>query len=146
MTAKKVASTCSVDGQLAQAAMAREAGSAGPPAGWLIRRDKVNAAPLLHRGMPIGRWRVVAWRPERFLAAYARQFVDELVAHCRRDYPNRAVTRHAPPMRPPAALLQKLWTMRTGPPPPPTAMGMTWSRSKRCDTSMTSPHKGQGLP
>jgi DNA-binding transcriptional LysR family regulator len=68
------------------------------PAGVLIRRDNVHAAPLLHRGTPIGRWRVIAWHPQRFFAPYAKQFVDELVTYCRRDYPNRDLTRRAPPM------------------------------------------------
>jgi hypothetical protein len=30
---------------------------------------------------------MIAWDPQRFLAPYAEQFVAEIVAHCRRDYP-----------------------------------------------------------
>ena len=39
----------------------------------------VRAVPLVHRGAPIGRWTVVAWDPQRFLAPYAKSFIDELV-------------------------------------------------------------------
>jgi LysR family transcriptional regulator, cyn operon transcriptional activator len=58
----------------------------------------VRAAPLVQRGIPIGRWLNVSWDPRRSLAAYAEQFVDELVAHCLRDYPNRDLARRAPPL------------------------------------------------
>jgi hypothetical protein len=39
---------------------------------------------------------MVAWDPQRFLAPYAEQFVAEIVAHCRRDYPGRDLIRRAP--------------------------------------------------
>jgi LysR family cyn operon transcriptional activator len=58
----------------------------------------VRALPLVQRGVPLGRWLNVSWDPRRLLAAYTRQFVDELVAHCQRDYPNRDLTRRAPPL------------------------------------------------
>jgi DNA-binding transcriptional LysR family regulator len=60
----------------------------------------VRAVPLVQRGTPIGRWLTVAWDPQRLLAAYAEQFVDELVTYCRRDYPGRDLVRRAPPPRP----------------------------------------------
>jgi hypothetical protein len=41
---------------------------------------------------------LVAWNPQRFLAPYAQDFIDALVAHCRGNYPNRALTRRAPPL------------------------------------------------
>jgi hypothetical protein len=45
-----------------------------------------------------GRWLTIAWNPQRLLAAFATQFIDELVAFCRRDYPGRSFIRHAPPL------------------------------------------------
>jgi LysR family cyn operon transcriptional activator len=68
------------------------------PQGVLIPRAKVHAVPLVHRGVPIGRWQTLAWDPQRFLAPYAHQFIVELVAYSRRNYPNRDLTRRAPPM------------------------------------------------
>jgi len=58
----------------------------------------VRALPLVQRGASIGRWLTVAWDPRRMLAAYAEQFVDELAAHWRRDYPGRDLVRRAPPL------------------------------------------------
>jgi len=40
----------------------------------------------------------ISWDPRRLLPTYAEQFVDELVAHCRRDCPNRDLARRAPPL------------------------------------------------
>src|SRR5262245_19635448 len=70
------------------------------PQGVLIPRAKVHAAAIVHRGVPIGRWQTIAWDPQRFLAPYASQFVEELVGYSRRNYPNRDLTRRAPPMPP----------------------------------------------
>ena len=53
---------------------------------------------VVHRGVSIGRWAVAAWDSQRFLAPYAVQFVDELVAHCRRGYPGHEFSRRAPPL------------------------------------------------
>lgn len=64
----------------------------------LIPRSKVRAVPLLHRRTPIGGWSVIAWDPQRFLAPYAEQFVEELVAYTRRRYPNRRLLQRAPPV------------------------------------------------
>jgi len=58
----------------------------------------VRALPLVQRGASIGRWLTVAWDPRRILATYAEQFVDELAAYCRRDYPGRDLIRQAPPL------------------------------------------------
>jgi DNA-binding transcriptional LysR family regulator len=58
----------------------------------------VCALPLVQRGVPLGRWLTVAWVPQRLLASYAEQFVDELVAYCRRDFPGRDLVRRAPPL------------------------------------------------
>ncbi len=48
-------------------------------------RGRVRAVPLVQRGAPIGRWLSIAWDPRRFLAPFAEQFVEELVAHSKRD-------------------------------------------------------------
>jgi DNA-binding transcriptional LysR family regulator len=66
--------------------------------GVLIPSGKVCAIPLVYRGAPIGRWRMIAWDPERFLAPYANWFVEEIVAYSRKNYPNRNLTRRAPPL------------------------------------------------
>jgi DNA-binding transcriptional LysR family regulator len=89
------------EGAAAGTVVALAAGGCGVaviPNGVLIPREKVRAVPLLHRGTPIGRWRVIAWHPQRFLPPYAERFVAELVAYCRRNYPNRDLTRRAPPL------------------------------------------------
>jgi DNA-binding transcriptional LysR family regulator len=64
----------------------------------LIPPGKVRAIPVLHRRVPIGRWMIVSWNPQRFLAPFAKQFVDEIVASTRREYPGRQFTRRAPPL------------------------------------------------
>ena len=58
----------------------------------------VRALPLIQRAASTGRWLTIAWNPQRLLAAFAKQFIDELVAFCRRDYPGRSFIRHAPPL------------------------------------------------
>jgi DNA-binding transcriptional LysR family regulator len=68
-----------------------------------IPRAGVRAAVVLHRGVSIGRWAVAAWDTQRFMPLYAVQFVDELVAYCRRDYPGHEYSRRAPPLPRPAA-------------------------------------------
>jgi DNA-binding transcriptional LysR family regulator len=64
----------------------------------VIPPGKVRAIPVLHRRVPIGRWMIVSWNPQRFLAPYAKQFVEEVVAFTRREYPGRQFTRRAPPL------------------------------------------------
>jgi LysR family cyn operon transcriptional activator len=61
-----------------------------------IPRSGVRAAVLLHRGVPIGRWTVLAWDSQRFLPPYAVQFVEELVVHCRHGYPGREFAERVP--------------------------------------------------
>jgi len=81
-----------------------EYGVAIVPSNAPVRGAGVRVAPLLLRGVPIGRWLSIAWDPRRFLAPYAEQFVEELVAHCRRANFGRDLVRRAPPLpRPPAA-------------------------------------------
>jgi LysR family transcriptional regulator, cyn operon transcriptional activator len=73
-------------------------GLAITPSNAKITRSGIRALPLVHRGVPIGAWSMVAWDPQRFLAPYTAQFVNELVAFSRRNYPNRDLTRRAPPL------------------------------------------------
>jgi DNA-binding transcriptional LysR family regulator len=63
----------------------------------------VRAAVVVHRGVPIGRWTVAAWDPERFVAPYAMQFVEELAGHCGRGYPGSEYVRRAPTLPKPNA-------------------------------------------
>jgi DNA-binding transcriptional LysR family regulator len=76
-------------------------GIAVVPQGVLIRRANIHAAPLVYLGVPLGRWQTVAWDPQRFLAPFAERFIEELLAYSPRNYPNRDITRRAPPMPPP---------------------------------------------
>jgi LysR family transcriptional regulator, cyn operon transcriptional activator len=61
-----------------------------------VPRDLVRALPLVHHGASVGRWAHIAWDPQRFQPRYAEQFVAELAAYCRRDYPGRDLIRRAP--------------------------------------------------
>ncbi|WP_229162056.1 LysR family transcriptional regulator substrate-binding protein [Bradyrhizobium brasilense] len=58
----------------------------------------VRAFPLIHRGASIGRWTAVAWDPQRFLAPYAKSFIDELVAYCGQHYPGREFAKRVSPL------------------------------------------------
>src|SRR3954468_5801139 len=58
----------------------------------------VRVAVVVHRRVSIGRWAVAAWDAQRVLPRYAAQFVEELAAQCRRNYPNREYVRRAPPL------------------------------------------------
>jgi LysR family transcriptional regulator, cyn operon transcriptional activator len=73
-------------------------GIAVVPSTVAIPRERVRGIPLVHRGAVLGRWLRLAWHPERFMAAFARQFVDELVAYCEQRYPGRKFARIAPAM------------------------------------------------
>jgi LysR family cyn operon transcriptional activator len=72
------------------------------PSTVVLRGEGVRVVPLVQNGSSLGRWSMVAWGRKRHLPEYARQFVDELVAHSRRDPPGKAYTRRAPPLRRPA--------------------------------------------
>src|ERR1043166_7874366 len=68
------------------------------PSNAQVPRDSIRAIPLVHRGASIGRWGTIGWDGRRFLAPYAEGFVEEIVAHSRRDYPGRNLVRRAPPL------------------------------------------------
>ena len=71
------------------------------PSNVSIPRKGVKAMSVTYRGTPIGRWGLVAWDSRRFFPPFAQHFVNELVAHVRRDYPNRELTKRMPPLRRP---------------------------------------------
>ena len=75
---------------------ATDYGIAIVPSNARVPRGTVRAVPLVHRGASIGRWASICWDPQRFLAPYAEQFVEEIATHCRRDYPGRDLIRGAP--------------------------------------------------
>jgi len=75
---------------------ATDYGIAIVPSNAQVPRGTVRAVPLVHRGASIGRWASICWDPQRFLAPYAEQFVEEIATHCRRDYPGRDLIRGAP--------------------------------------------------
>ena len=66
------------------------------PSNVALPRDEVRVLPLLRRGASIGKWQVVAWDPQRFLAPYARELVEELAASVRRIFPGHALIKRAP--------------------------------------------------
>ncbi len=71
------------------------------PSNVRIAPRSVRVLPLMHRGVPIGGWMTVAWHRHRYLAPYAEQFIDELVAYCRQNYPGLEFVKYAPlPPRP----------------------------------------------
>jgi len=72
-------------------------GIAVVPSTVLVPR-RLRSVPLVQRKTSIGRWVTIAWNSRRSLSAYAEQFVDELVAYCRNDYPGRNAVRRAPPL------------------------------------------------
>lgn len=66
------------------------------PSNAQVPRGAVRAVPLVHRGVSIGKWAIIAWDSERFVAPYSAHFVEEIVAHCRRNYPGRDLIQGAP--------------------------------------------------
>lgn len=57
--------------------------------------------PIVSRGVPIGRWTMLAWNRDRYLAPYAAVFADELVAYAQSNYPGRQLVRRAAVIRRP---------------------------------------------
>lgn len=73
------------------------------PSNVQVPRGIVRAMPLVHRGASVGRWAHIVWDPQRFLAPYAEEFVEELVTYARRTHPGREFIRRAPPIPRPKA-------------------------------------------
>jgi DNA-binding transcriptional LysR family regulator len=71
------------------------------PSNVSIPRDGVKALPVTYRGTPIGRWALVAWDRRRFFPPFAEHFVNELVAHARRNYPGRDLAKRVQPLKRP---------------------------------------------
>ena len=61
---------------------------------------------LVYRQKSIGRWTSIAWDPQRFLPLYAKQFIDEIVTYCRRNYPGREFVKRAPPLPRPKGIIK----------------------------------------
>ena len=61
-----------------------------------IPPEGIRTAPLVYRGASIGKWAMIAWDSQRFLAPYAKQFVNELATFVRGDFPGRDLLRRAP--------------------------------------------------
>jgi LysR family cyn operon transcriptional activator len=61
-----------------------------------VPRGRVRAMSILQRGDVLGRWLRIGWDPERFLAPYAEQFVEQLAAECQHAFPEREFIQHAP--------------------------------------------------
>src|SRR5262249_18878412 len=77
---------------------ATDYGIAVLPSNARVPRAIVRAVPLTHRGEALGRWAHIAWDQQRFLAPYAEEFISEIIAYCRRDYPGRDLIGRAPPL------------------------------------------------
>ncbi len=71
------------------------------PSNVSIPLKSVRALSVTHHRTPIGRWALVAWDSRRFFPVIGQHFVDELVAHLQRDYPNRGLTKRMPPLQRP---------------------------------------------
>jgi DNA-binding transcriptional LysR family regulator len=64
-------------------------------------RKSIRAMPLLHRGISIGKWTMLAWDPRRFIPPYVERFADELVAYAQDHFPGRDIVGRAPAIRRP---------------------------------------------
>jgi DNA-binding transcriptional LysR family regulator len=71
------------------------------PSNVSIPRKGVKVMSVTYGGTPIGRWVSVVWDSRRFFPPFAQHFVNDLVAHVHRDYPNRELTKRMPPLRRP---------------------------------------------
>jgi LysR family cyn operon transcriptional activator len=63
--------------------------------------SSVRAIPLSYQGQSLGRWSMIAWNPERFLAPYAQRFIDGLVKRAEKAYPGHRLARRFPPLSQP---------------------------------------------
>jgi hypothetical protein len=72
-----------------------------------IARTSAGNRRASQGGVPVARWASIAWDPRRFLAPYGEQFVEELVADCRRAYPGRDFVRRATPLPKPPAVVSR---------------------------------------
>jgi LysR family transcriptional regulator, cyn operon transcriptional activator len=63
-----------------------------------IPRVGVTIVPVVLDAAPLGRWAVLAWNPQRFLAPYAMRLVEALVRSAQQDYPGQEFTQGVPPL------------------------------------------------
>jgi DNA-binding transcriptional LysR family regulator len=63
--------------------------------------SSVRAIPLSYQGQSLGRWSMIAWNPERFLAPYAQRFINGLVNRAKQAYPGHRLARRFPPLSQP---------------------------------------------
>jgi LysR family transcriptional regulator, cyn operon transcriptional activator len=63
--------------------------------------SSVRAIPLSYQGQSLGRWSMIAWNPERFLAPYAQGFINGLVNRAKQAYPGHRLVRRFPPLSQP---------------------------------------------
>lgn len=73
-------------------------GMAMLPSAAIQALDGLRAVPLVYRGASIGKWVIVAWNPQRYLAPYADRFARELSRRFERNFPARKFIRRAPPI------------------------------------------------
>jgi DNA-binding transcriptional LysR family regulator len=71
------------------------------PSAVMIPKKGIQAIPLVHRRVSIGKWTMLAWDPRRFVPPYVERFADELVAHAQDHFPGRDIVRRAPAIRRP---------------------------------------------
>lgn len=62
---------------------------------------QVRLVPIVHDGLPLGRWTMIAWARQRHLPVYAKTFIEEFSTFARRHYPGRDLMRRAPRIKPP---------------------------------------------
>ena len=79
-------------------------GIAVVPSPMSIVGDDIRILPVLLRGSSIGRWSVIAWDQERFLASYAERFIADLVTSVQDTYPGRQYIKDAPALSRPSQL------------------------------------------
>ncbi len=68
------------------------------PSSVRIPQGRLRVLPLVQRTAPIGRWLSLAWDPRRYLAPYAKEFIDELTEYARGTSVTPQHIRHAPPL------------------------------------------------
>ena len=59
---------------------------------------RVEIAPLVQAGKPLGVWGGLTWDPRRSLPIYATRFIEDLAAYTARSIPGRRFDRIGPPL------------------------------------------------
>jgi DNA-binding transcriptional LysR family regulator len=66
-----------------------------------VPKKGIDAIPLVHRRLSIGKWTMLAWDPRRFIPPYVDRFAEELAAYAQEHFPGRDIVRRAPAIRRP---------------------------------------------